>query len=309
MLCVWFFSVNYTRQHFCACQKINLFHVACVKGSGPGYIHKALCADAYWDGSTALGGVRKLVQLDSSRDTLFRDTVEQSPQSSQTTNEDRCSTYRLVANEEGTLPFPTGTFDLVMSAVALHWVNDLPKLFSEIRRVLKPDGCFLLAMIGGSTLPELRASMVLAEMERDGGVSPHIGPFCQLSDVGALMQAAGFALPTIDIDTIHLGYPHAMVVMEHLQRMGEANASLKRKPRTSRDTFLAAACLYDHLFSATATADVQHDAAVMVEATVQVIYAIGWSPHASQPKPKARGSATHKVGSMVEHHVPTSSSL
>jgi SAM-dependent methyltransferase len=91
------------------------------------------------------------MQLDSSRDMLFRDTAE--PQSSQTTNEDRCSIYRLVANEEGTLPSPTGTFDLVMSALALHWVNDLPKLFSEIRRFLKPDGCFLLAMMGGYTLP------------------------------------------------------------------------------------------------------------------------------------------------------------
>jgi len=39
-----------------------------------------------------------------------------------------------------------------------------------------------------------------------------------------------------------------------------------------------------------------------VEASAQVIYAIGWSPHASQQKPEKRGSATHRVGDMVTEH-------
>lgn len=70
---------------------------------------------------------------------------------------------RLVADEEANLPFSNGTFDLVTSCLSLHWVNNLPRLFTEVHRVLKPDGCFLLAMIGGSeTLAELRASMILA---------------------------------------------------------------------------------------------------------------------------------------------------
>jgi SAM-dependent methyltransferase len=46
---------------------------------------------------------------------------------------DRCNTYRLVADEETSLPFPDGTFDLVISSQALHWVNDLPRLFKEAK--------------------------------------------------------------------------------------------------------------------------------------------------------------------------------
>ena len=49
-------------------------------------------------------------------------------------------------------------------------------------------------MVGGSTLSELRSSFVLAEIERDGGVSPHVGPFVDFSDVGSLLSAAGFQL-------------------------------------------------------------------------------------------------------------------
>ena len=163
----------------------------------------------------------------------------------------------------------------------------------------------MFAMVGGATLPELRSSLVLAEMERDGGVSPHVGPFVDFADVGSLISAAGFALPTVDIDTIQFSYPNAMVLMEHLQRMGEGNACLNRRPRVGKDTFLAAACLYHQLFPLEAE-PVHGDDDVDVEASVQVIYAIGWAPHESQPQPRERGSATHKVGEIVVDHTTAS---
>ena len=270
------------------------FPLALDLGAGAGHVYKAICADdALQETGGGIGGVRKLVQVDSSELQLHRDDHDR--ESLDALASGRCDTYRLATDEEARFPFPDGTFDLVTSCASMHWVNQLPAVLTEIRRVLKPDGCFLWAMIGGTdTLSELRASLVLAEQERDGGVSPHVGPFVQLTDVGALLQRAGFALPTIDTDTIQLAFPNAGVLMEHLQRMGEGNACLRRKERTSLDTFLATACLYDHLFSNQDHSD--HD----VEASVQVIYAIGWTPHESQQKPKPRGSATHKVGEIIE---------
>lgn len=159
----------------------------------------------------------------------------------------------------------------------------------------------MFAMVGGTTLPELRASLVLSEMERDGGVSPHVGPFVALSDVGGLLGNAGFNLPTLDVDTITVAYPNAMVLMEHLQRMGEGNACITRRPRTSLDTFLAAACLYDEMFGIIEEDGGTGTGEKAVEASVQVIFAIGWSPHQSQQEPLARGSATHKMTDMVTH--------
>ena len=169
----------------------------------------------------------------------------------------------------------------------------------------------MFSMVGGSTLPELRVSMVLAELERDGGVSPHVGPFVELSDVGSLLQNAGFSLPTIDIDTVTLSYPNAFVLMEHLQRMGENNASLGRRDRTPVDTFLATACIYDDMFPLEIEGQQQQrpggsasgaPAEKDIEASVQVIYAIGWTPHASQQKPLERGSAAHNLRDAVSHH-------
>ena len=284
------------------------FPLALDLGAGAGHVYRAICADDALQEAIGggIGGVRKLVQLDSSRAMLHRDDdyddEENDTDSSSMNNKQRCATYKLVADEEARLPFPDGTFDLVTSCASMHWVNQLPAVLTEIRRVLKPDGCFLWAMLGGANhLSELRASLVLAEQERDGGVSPHVGPFVQLADVGALLQRAGFALPTVDTDTWRLGFPNAAVLMEHLQRMGESNAALQRRERTSVDTFLAASCLYDHLFRGRHhdDDDDEEEGEHHVEASVQVIYAIGWTPHESQQKPKARGSATHKVGEVV----------
>ena len=273
-------------------------------GSGAGYIHKAICMDDSLTGEGGIGGIRKLVQLDSSYHMLHREQKE--------FEHERCDTYKMHVDEEEKLPFPDGTFDIVLSSGSLHFVNDLPFLFKEVKRVLKPDGCFMFAMVGGSTIPELRSAMVLAEMERDGGVSTHVGPFVDFADVGQLLTAAGFSLPTVDIDTIHFAFPNAMVLMEHLQRMGEGNACFNRKQRTSLDTFLATAAIYQEMFPLDDQFhdhDTKNDNSNIllsdIQASVQVIYAIGWSPHESQQKPLKRGSATRKVGDIHIDKVET----
>lgn len=133
-------------------------------------------------------------------------------------SEDNCSslTYNEVNNEnenilvhshsvvcdEEFLPFKEKTFDLVLSNLTLHWVNDLPSTFKQIKEVLKPDGAFIGNMFVGETLKELRHCFYLAEQERRGGFSPHSSPMAKPSDCAYLMQNAGFALPAVDVDTI-----------------------------------------------------------------------------------------------------------
>ena len=46
----------------------------------------------------------------------------------------------------------------------------------QIKEALKPDGVFIGALLGGDSLFELRTSLQLAEVEREGGISPHVSP-------------------------------------------------------------------------------------------------------------------------------------
>jgi SAM-dependent methyltransferase len=62
---------------------------------------------------------------------------------------------QVVCDEEF-LPFAPQSVDLVVSCLALHWCNDIANTFYQIQRILKPNGVFIGAVLGGDTLHELR---------------------------------------------------------------------------------------------------------------------------------------------------------
>jgi SAM-dependent methyltransferase len=192
-----------------------------------------------------------------------------------------------VAAEPESLPFAKGRFDLIVSNMSLHWVNDLPGALIQIRQALKPDGLFLASLAGGGTLGELRGALMEAEMELAGGVSPRVSPFVDLRDAGALLQRAGFALPVADGDLIPVRYENALKLMADLRGMGEANA-LAAMPRhfTRRDVILRAAEIYRARYEGSDG---------RIPATFQVVYLTGWAPDPSQQKPAAPGSATARL--------------
>src|SRR5512135_2761842 len=128
---------------------------------------------------------------------------------------------RALAADEEALPFAAASFDLVLSSLSLHWVNDLPGALFQIRQILKPDGLFLAAMLGGGTLAELRSALVEAELEAQGGAGSHVAPFADVRDAGNLLQRAGFALPVADAETIIVTYPDVFALIRDLRGMGE----------------------------------------------------------------------------------------
>ncbi len=188
----------------------------------------------------------------------------------------------VVADEEA-LPFGDATFDLVVSALALQNVNDLPGTLVQIRRALKPDGLLLAALIGGETLTELRQSFAAAESEIEGGISPRVAPFADVRDLGALLQRTGFALPVTDADRITVRYDSAFALMQDLRRMGATNALIERR-RTPlrRATLLRMAEIYAERFA---------DGDGRVRATFDILWLSGWAPHSSQQQPLKPGSA------------------
>jgi SAM-dependent methyltransferase len=130
----------------------------------------------------------------------------------------------FVVTDEEALPFADGALDLVVSALALQYVNDLPGALLQIRRALKPDGLFLAALLGGETLTELRQSFAAAESEIEGGASPRVAPFADLRDLGGLLQRAGFALPVTDVDRLTVRYDSVFALLRDLRRMGATNS-------------------------------------------------------------------------------------
>ena len=192
----------------------------------------------------------------------------------------------VVADEEA-LPFREGSLDLVVSALALQFVNDLPGALIQIRRALKPDGLFLAALLGGDTLTELRQSFAAAEAEIEGGVSPHVAPFADVREMGALLQRAGFALPVTDVERLTVRYSSPLILMGELRRMGATNVlTERRRTPLRRATLKRMAEIYSRRFA---------DPDGKIRATFEIIWLSGWAPHESQQKPLRPGSATSRL--------------
>ena len=194
---------------------------------------------------------------------------------------------KFVAADEETLPFRNGSLDLVVSALALQFANDLPGTLIQIRRALRPDGLLLAALAGGETLTELRQSFAEAESELEGGVSPHVAPFADVRGLGDLLQRAGFALPVTDSDRYTLRYATPFALMHELRRMGAGNALVaRRRTQLRRATLLRMAEIYRRRFA---------DADGRVRATFEIVWLSGWAPHESQQQPLKPGSAQARL--------------
>jgi SAM-dependent methyltransferase len=189
---------------------------------------------------------------------------------------------RVVA-DEARLPFNAASVDLVVSSLALHWLDDLVGTLIQIRRVMKPDGLFLGAVLGGASLTELRQCLMEAEIELAGGAGPRVSPFLDAYDGAALMQRAGMALPVVDVDKVVVRYDHPLRLMADLRAMGETNVLFERPrlPLTRRMLSRAS----DHYFQRFGTADGR------IAATFEIITLTGWAPHPDQQQPLAPGSA------------------
>jgi SAM-dependent methyltransferase len=199
---------------------------------------------------------------------------------------EQCAPPRICTSLDA-LPFAEASFDLVVSGLSLQFTNDLPGTLVQVRRCLKPDGLFLGAVMGGATLHELRSAFLAAEVEIEGGASPHIAPFADVRDLGHLLQRAGFALPVVDADVVRVAYASPLHLMRELRGMGAGNVLReRRRVPLRRATLMRALEVYTQRH---ARADGR------VEATFEIITMTGWCPHESQQKPLQPGSATRRL--------------
>ncbi|CAI4232730.1 unnamed protein product [Auanema sp. JU1783] len=229
--------------------------------------------------------IGKLIQCDMSQVLV---------ENSKGCDDDEVVIERVHCDEELLEPFHKEQFDLLLSSLSAHWINDLPGWFQRCFEILKPDGAFIGTMLAEDTLYELRCSLQLAEIERVGGVGSHISPFVKAQDIGGLLGKAGFDMITLDTDEIEVGYPNMFALLYDLQLMGESNCTYRRSPSVRRDVLLAADCIYKAMYAK----DEKYPA------TFRLVSYIGWKPGPLMPKPAKRGSqnvSLKDIGKLVEN--------
>ncbi|HSM95564.1 MAG TPA: methyltransferase domain-containing protein [Rhizomicrobium sp.] len=194
---------------------------------------------------------------------------------------------RAAFPETEVLDLPQQSFDLAVSVLALHAVNDLPGALIQIRRALKPDGLFVAALFAGDTLRELRESFAAGEEETSGGASLRVAPFADVRDLGGLLQRAGFNLPVADTERTTVRYREFDTLISDLRAAGETNTLAQRPRKPLRRDVLAASLTHYR------TVHAEDDG--RLRATFDIVYLTGWTPHESQQKPLRPGSAQARL--------------
>ncbi len=159
------------------------------------------------------------------------------------------------------LPFAHGSFDVVVSSLAMQWLDDVEPFFRECQRVLKPGGLLLFASFGPDTLQELRRAWSAVDDE------VHVNRFMDMHDVGDALVRAQFADPVMDCEHIVLTYRDVKTLLQELKGVGAHNINAGRRRTLTPPAKLKAMM---------AAYDTQRRPDGSLPATYEVVYGHAW---------------------------------
>ena len=149
----------------------------------------------------------------------------------------------VIANDPATtqsLQLGAGQFDLCVSIGDLGSANDVQAAAFALRNVLRPGGYLIGAIVGGHSLPRLRAAMVAADRV-DGGIAPRLHPAIDGPSLAALLVSVGFVDPVVDVDRVEVRYRSLDRLIGDLRAMACTNILTQRSRRPVTRHALAAA--------------------------------------------------------------------
>jgi malonyl-CoA O-methyltransferase len=165
------------------------------------------------------------------------------------------------------LPLAANSVDLVFSNLALQWSYDVPVVFSELRRVMKPGAMLVFSCYGPDTLYELRHAW------RSVDDRPHVNEFPDMHNIGDELVVAGFAEPVMDVERLTLQYPDVHSLMREIKSIGSHNVASKRsRGLTGKGQMAAMLQAYGKF---------RHDE--IYPASFEVIYGTAFAPEPGQP--------------------------
>jgi malonyl-CoA O-methyltransferase len=181
--------------------------------------------------------------------------------------------FQRVCAEATSLPMPDHSVDVLHSNLCFQWIDDLPALFGECVRVLKPGGLLVFSTFGPDTLKELRAAWADADQQ------PHVSRFLDMHDLGDAMISAGLRDPVLDVDRYTLTYSEPRMLLKELQGLGATNADRER------ERHLLGKQHYQRMLAAYETMRVDG----RIPATWEVVTAHAWGPPPGQSRRMAGG--------------------
>ncbi len=130
------------------------------------------------------------------------------------------------------------SFDLIISNLNFHFINEIPQFLISVKNALKKDGIFIASFFGEENLRELAHVLYKSEMEIYNGVSPIMPPTIDVKTAAMILQKAGFSSPISDFEKIAVEYDQPIKLLQDLKFMGQGNILNNRTRRFFSKRFL-----------------------------------------------------------------------
>ena len=119
-------------------------------------------------------------------------------------------------------------FDLIISNLCLHRVDEVLLYGSKIMDLLESNGLFICSYFGGKTLIELRDSLIRTDQERNSGSYQRVIPYIDMIDATNIFSKVGFKEIVSDKVTLRIKYKKVEDLLKDIKGMGENNNLLSR---------------------------------------------------------------------------------
>lgn len=119
--------------------------------------------------------------------------------------------------------------DLLLTVGELDLRDELPLLLRIAHSRIAPGGLFVGALVGGQSLPALRAALHAADAP-SGSFPARTHPRIEPGAFAGLLAEAGFAEPVVDVDRVRLRYRSLGRLVDDLRDHGATNI-LRARPR------------------------------------------------------------------------------
>lgn len=170
----------------------------------------------------------------------------------------RAESIRWICSDAENLPLQNSSVDIVFSNLAIQWCDNLPRLFAELRRILKPGGYLIFSTLGPATLHELKNAWQTVDRY------VHVNRFQPAGQVQTQLAAAEFEIVQWRSEKRVLGYARLVDLTRELKALGAHNINRgQAEGLTGRSKLEALRQAYE-----------QYRSANLLPATYEVFYGV-----------------------------------
>ncbi len=124
---------------------------------------------------------------------------------------------QAIAGDATQLPLADASVDGAVSSLCYQWVEDQPKAFAELARVMKPESQAIIATLGEMTLHELRGCAQQAELPLS------LLPMRNFAAHKAMLAVAGLEVVQAERRVLTEHYASVTELLESMRSIGAGN--------------------------------------------------------------------------------------